>query len=103
MALDVKAPGFERPHLQRYMREWAADQREREAWKDGDRSTYRFRADVLEHALALLDRLERAEAVCVAAADCGGTGGVVHRWDAGDSALQRLSVAVARWREVAKP
>jgi len=56
-------------------------------------------ADILE----ALDRLERAEAVCVAAADCGGTGGVVHRWDAGDSALQRLSVAVARWREVAKP
>lgn len=29
---------------------WAADQRERQAWRDEDERTYRYRADLLEAA-----------------------------------------------------
>lgn len=54
------SPGFEPEHVERYAREWAADQRERESWKDGDESTYRFRARTLEGLLAALQ--EQTEA-----------------------------------------
>jgi hypothetical protein len=57
-----RARGFGRPHLDRYLREWAADQREREGWKDADRGTYRFRANVLEAALSeIVAQSESAE------------------------------------------
>lgn len=53
----TRAPGFEMPHLRRYLSEWASDQREREAWGDADKSTYRFRANVLESAIRTIDAL----------------------------------------------
>lgn len=39
--------GFGRPHLLRYLREWAADSAEREGWKDNDQGAYRFRRRTL--------------------------------------------------------
>lgn len=33
---------------------WARDQREREAWRDGDEATYRHNASLLEQAAARL-------------------------------------------------
>jgi hypothetical protein len=50
----LQEQGFGPDHVVRYMTEWAEDQREREAWNDKDRSTYRFRALTLEAALAAL-------------------------------------------------
>ena len=50
-------PGFSGEHLERYMRNWAADCRERQQWRDQDSSTYRFRANVLEGALNEISRL----------------------------------------------
>jgi hypothetical protein len=78
-------------HLRRTLREWAADQREREGWKDADRSTYHYCAMALEGALAELSALaasrEQAEqelytermtcAVCGQYGDGCNCGGVV--------------------------
>lgn len=47
-------------HLRRSLREWAADQREREGWNDNDRSAYHYRAMVLEGALAELAGMDSA-------------------------------------------
>lgn len=54
---------FRGEHLTRALREWAADSREREEWKDKDSGTYGFRAHVLEGALAEIADLRAAPAL----------------------------------------
>ena len=42
--------GFADETLLGMLDDWVSDQRQREAWNDGDRATYRYRANLLEAA-----------------------------------------------------
>lgn len=37
-------------------RRWAADQRERQAWRDEDMTTYRYRAELLEALIKVAEK-----------------------------------------------